>query len=234
MLHDLTTTGKLSEKSVVVIGDIHGHLDLLDDTLLILMETGCQVVFVGDYIDRGDQGVEVVERVRSLVEKPDEWGLSRVTALMGNHERMFLDAADEADLGHLFNSDCMSLWHYNGGRREEYKALKNDHRDWLRTLPLFYEHPIPITWRDEPKHLVVCHASLEAGVPMEKQDPFTLVWDRKRVGYGPDYLTITGHTVCELRQPEVYKTPTGPLLRVDTGAAYGGPLSGVVLEEVDS
>ena len=66
-----------------VIGDIHGCLRPLKRLLaMIAPQPGDEVIFIGDYIDRGPQSREVVEYLLTLK--------SRCVFLMGNHERMLL------------------------------------------------------------------------------------------------------------------------------------------------
>lgn len=72
-----------------VIGDIHGQFEKLE---ALLQKTGYRLVggawrhpqrtaiFVGDFIDRGPQGVEVVQAVRAMVDA------GSALAVMGNHE----------------------------------------------------------------------------------------------------------------------------------------------------
>src|SRR5947208_17192861 len=74
-----------------VVGDIHGWADLLADLLVQLRAeatSGDSLVFIGDYVDRGPQSRDVVERV--LAERERWPGI--VVALKGNHEAMMLDA----------------------------------------------------------------------------------------------------------------------------------------------
>ena len=70
-------------KKLVIVGDIHGCYDTLmqysdfkdglkDDT---------EYIFVGDYIDRGNQNAEVMNYLFSIMDKPN------VCFLEGNHER---------------------------------------------------------------------------------------------------------------------------------------------------
>ena len=73
--------------SLIVIGDIHGNLPALDD-LLSKIESASpeEVVFLGDYIDRGPDSRACVQRIldfRDQAEFP-------VTCLMGNHEDWML------------------------------------------------------------------------------------------------------------------------------------------------
>jgi serine/threonine protein phosphatase 1 len=232
MLYDMTIGGKLNENTVVVVSDIHGQIVHLDNLLDQVIGTDAQMVFVGDYIDRGEHGIEVLTRVRSLCERPHEWGLTKVTALLGNHEKMALDAVDDVLLD-TYDTSNTQLWLRNGGRIEEFMAIAHDFYGWLRSLPLYYKHNTKVSWRGEAKKLFVAHASVQPRVPAHTIPFDTLVWDRQRVGYGEDYLTVTGHTMCKLGQPEVYHTSSGTLVRIDTGAAVGDDIAGLVLEGVD-
>jgi len=52
---------------VVVISDVHGCLDVLDRLLEKLNITNSDLlIFVGDLVNKGDNGPGVVRRVRSL------------------------------------------------------------------------------------------------------------------------------------------------------------------------
>ena len=88
--------------SIDFIGDIHGHYEELRLLLTKLGYVESQgsfrypgrtrtVVFLGDYIDRGNQARDVVNLVRAMRDSGD------AVALMGNHE---------------FNALC--VWHLNG------------------------------------------------------------------------------------------------------------------------
>lgn len=72
-----------------IVGDVHGHADEMKALFAVLgyerMGRGYrhpqrQVVFVGDFIDRGPEIAEVIEIVRSTVDAGDGF------AVMGNHE----------------------------------------------------------------------------------------------------------------------------------------------------
>ena len=70
-------------KNCWYIGDIHGEIGLLDKLLEAIRKyKPYQIVFVGDYIDRGPHTREVIDRIMEL-ELP-------VACLMGNHEQMML------------------------------------------------------------------------------------------------------------------------------------------------
>lgn len=82
------------ETPVIVLGDIHGRSDLLDDMLQRLeteAPSEAHLVCVGDYIDRGDDSAAVLRMVQALQQAVPE---GVMVCLMGNHERMLLDFLD--------------------------------------------------------------------------------------------------------------------------------------------
>ncbi len=91
-------------KNYWIIGDIHGEIRLLDRLLDgIRRFHPHQIVFVGDYIDRGPCSKEVIDRIIGLEIK--------TACLMGNHEMMMLNAME--DMGYGYSP--IELWYYNGG-----------------------------------------------------------------------------------------------------------------------
>jgi len=71
--------------ATLAIGDIHGNLSALDDLLAKVvpeLTPDDELVFLGDYIDRGPESRRCIDRILTL---RDEATFSVVT-LMGNHE----------------------------------------------------------------------------------------------------------------------------------------------------
>ena len=224
MLHDLTNCGKLNEESIVVYGDIHGSYDLLKESIDQVAGYGAQVVFLGDYIDRGEKGVDVLNLVKRLTEDPMGYGFTQVTALMGNHEHMALLAAITGSYSDI------QLWLQNGGRMEEFSAIRNDYQEWMGQLPTLYKHDKKVYYKGAVKNLICSHASIDPTQPLETQDAHTLIWNRDIRGYDHDTVTVHGHT--PVHTPQYYETTTGPVIRVDTAAWMSGFLSGVIFQEV--
>ncbi|WP_420597218.1 metallophosphoesterase [Deinococcus sp.] len=126
-----------------VVGDVHGALPKLR---VLLSQAGltdehgswrggaAHLVFLGDYLDRGEDGVGVVRLVRTLQRQAALVG-GRVDALLGNHEVMFLaalrfrqqDAADE--LGFY------DYWHSNGGQVRDFATIEPADLAWLAARP---------------------------------------------------------------------------------------------------
>jgi hypothetical protein len=69
-------------KRLVVVGDIHGDIDAFNSLLDHVDPPDDGIIFLGDYADRGPCGVEVIEGVKSLIDKYPQ----NVVALKGNHE----------------------------------------------------------------------------------------------------------------------------------------------------
>lgn len=221
----LLTDHELDERSVVVVGDIHGCAQALRDLLVGVINTGCRVVFVGDLMDRGESFNSVLTIVHGMCTQPEKWGVSGAVCLMGNHERMILDAY----AGH---PDDWRLWMHNGGRWEDFEYITKVQRwGWLNGLPLWYEHPRPVEWNGKALKLLVTHGAVEPYVPMHEQDEMTLHWGRAVRGYSPEHLTVHGHTICQGGEPLEYDTPTGKVLRIDTGSYATGIVTGLAIRE---
>lgn len=67
---------------VGVVGDLHGDFNALQAIIEKINLESDLLVFLGDYADRGSDGVEVIRTVKTLKEAHPK----NVIALMGNHE----------------------------------------------------------------------------------------------------------------------------------------------------
>jgi serine/threonine protein phosphatase 1 len=209
-------------EKLFAVGDIHGCYP----KLLKLMERLAGdperdlLIFVGDYIDRGDQSREVVEY---LLRIQQTW--KRTVFLLGNHERMLLDYLDGGSIQpFLVNGGKKTLDSYFGERREvtaedPRTVFPPDHLAFFRSLLPYYEHG---------EYLFV-HAGLREGIPLEEQNPFDLLWIREDFYFSPyDFgrPIVFGHT--PFQKAFVYKNRIG----IDTGAVYGNLLTAVELPEM--
>jgi serine/threonine protein phosphatase 1 len=221
------------------IGDIHGHLDQLRGLHGLIAEDAARqgsppkIVHVGDLVDRGPNSAGVIDYLMTGIAAGQPW-----IVLKGNHDRMltlFLDDPKAVDPG--LRSD-LSYLHYKigGGATLASYGVRNaadrplapvyaeavanvpaGHRAFLQSLP---------TLCQEGEALFV-HAGIRPGVPLDRQTETDLVWIRREFlddprDHGP--LVIHGHTAID--------TPThyGNRVNIDSGAAYGGPLSAIVIE----
>ena len=131
----------LATAPVFVVGDVHGHPEIL---LALLREAGlvgpagqwggadARVWLVGDLTDRGPEGIATIDLVRRL-EQESEGALQ---CLLGNHEVLLLAA-------HRFPNEQTSLagpsfhelWKLNGGVDADLSGLTADHVGWIAQRP---------------------------------------------------------------------------------------------------
>lgn len=129
-----------------VIGDIHGYLQELVDGLLaegLIDADGAwaagrsRVWFLGDFTDRGPDGIGVIDLVMRLAaEAAAAGGFCR--ALMGNHELLLLGAdryGDEAVQSSAGTASFLAAWRLNGGQPSDMERLEDHHVAWLSRLP---------------------------------------------------------------------------------------------------
>jgi hypothetical protein len=133
--------------STYVVGDVHGHRDGLADALRakgLLDDSdtwagGSDALwFLGDFVDRGPDGIGVIDLVMNLQKQAEEAGGS-VRALLGNHEILLLG------MHHFGDTDVPSdfgprsfarSWEINGGLPADQDALTDEHVAWLTSRPL--------------------------------------------------------------------------------------------------
>ena len=176
------------------IGDIHGEAGLLDRLLeSILKFEPEQIVFVGDYIDRGPHSREVVDRIMQL-DVPS-------ACLMGNHEMMMLNAIEDPGYGY----SPIELWYYNGGEAtlqsfgftsffSFQSDMQNDYLDFFRNLKM--SHLVTV---NSNLRILATHAGISPSIPLD---------DHLRL---KNYLSLNryllkrqldpGHSILWVREP---------------------------------
>jgi serine/threonine protein phosphatase 1 len=221
------------------IGDIHGHLDLLQaQHALIEADRGRGapddlVVHVGDLVDRGANSRGVVEYLMQGIAGGAPWAV-----IKGNHDRLFTwfladparpDPGLRPDLSWLHPrlGGAETLMSY-GVHAPADRPIAKVHADAVAAVPLahrrFLDSRPASLLRGE---VLFVHAGIRPGVDLTAQDETDLVWIRKDfLEDGRDHgaLVVHGHTAIDR------VTHYGNRLNLDSGAAYGGPLSTVVIE----
>lgn len=217
---------------ICAIGDIHGCADKLDALIARIdaddAKSGARarLVFLGDYVDRGQDSRGVVDRLIALARERGD-----AVFLKGNHEDVFLafladPAANEDWLGW---GGVETLESYGVAARSEFDAAEiaasararvpAAHLEFLRRLELY---------KVIGDYLFV-HAGVRPGRPLEQQEESDLLWirgefHRAAPAERPAQVVVHGHQ--PLRKP----LDAGWRIDVDTGACFGGELTGVLLE----
>jgi len=141
-----------------LVGDIHGHADALHRLLRALdyveiegvfRHPERQMIFVGDFIDRGPHQREVLQIARSMCEA----GTAR--AVMGNHEFNAIGWAAQDKDGAFLRSHSAKNANQHAkflGQIGENSAAHKDAIDWFRSLPVWLDLPgfrvVHACWHD--------------------------------------------------------------------------------------
>lgn len=194
-----------------VIGDIHGCSKALRTLIeTIAPEADDELIFLGDYVDRGPDSKGVIEQ---LIELQNQ---CRVIALRGNHEIMLWSVA--------YNGTDPEVWLESGGRATvtsyggSLEKIPAVHQEFLRELLPHYE----------TREAIFVHACYEPTLRMDQQADALRYWThigstppephcsgkRVYVGHTPqasgDILDL-GHLVCM----DTYCFGTGYLTGLD-------------------
>ncbi len=134
-------------RSTYVVGDIHGHrAELLDALRAVGLadEDGAwaggtdHLWFLGDFVDRGPDGIGVIDLVRTLAAGAEAAG-GRVETLLGNHEILLLGmhrfGEEEVPSDYGQRSFARS-WAMNGGIATDQESLTDAHVEWLTSRPV--------------------------------------------------------------------------------------------------
>ena len=214
----------MKPKRIIAIGDIHGELDKLNLLLDWVSPTeDDQLVFLGDYIDRGRSSCGVIERLLSFRQ-----GFPTTIFLRGNHEQMLLDALEE-EKGkthtdpserkglRLYNS-TLEMFLGNGGKETLHsygvisvEDIPEDHIDFMASTTSWWVY----------ENFTFVHAGLEPNVPLEEQYKFTLLWARNSPPGKNGKIHVVGHTPTPDGEPRL----EAGLYSLDTGAVYGRSLT---------
>jgi len=198
---------------IFVIGDIHGCVEMLKRLMdkIDWRPDKDRLIFLGDYIDRGEDPKGVVDFILELLKLSP-----LVQCLMGNHEDIFLDFLAGGDINPLLlNGGATTLSSYQiENKRESQSLIPPDHMEFFdRIQPLI-----------ELENFYVVHAGFRPGVDVHRQSLKDQIWIREPFIYSEyDFgkRVIFGHT--PFAEPLVMKNKIG----LDTGAVYGNKLTGL-------
>lgn len=128
-----------------VVGDVHGYLDELVTELhaqgLIDAERrwsagNARLWFLGDFTDRGPDGIGVIDLVMRLSAEAAAAG-GYCKALMGNHELLLIGAkrfGDTPVVSGAGTATFQAAWLLNGGQRTDMERLQDVHLQWMSRL----------------------------------------------------------------------------------------------------
>jgi serine/threonine protein phosphatase 1 len=209
-----------ADTEFVAIGDIHGCKKSLDALLEQLSPyTDRHFVFIGDYIDRGPDSQDSVQRIINFSKD------HKCTILRGNHEQMLLDA---------FETKSKANWMHNGGTEtlRSYNEAGNkmdlpyQHHHFYRNTKLYLNS----------KDYFFVHAGLDPDTSIAEAlyHNYTeqFLWEREHLNQKKNRFEkkiVFGHT--PMHEPLNERNMIG----IDTGCVYNklgyGKLTAILLPE---
>jgi serine/threonine protein phosphatase 1 len=157
-----------------VIADLHGRFDLLQAALATIAQhangRACKIVTLGDYVDRGPQSRQVVERLMAV-----QAAGTNLICLKGNHEYMMHRALTLTWFASASRARCLNWWKHNGGESTlaSYgNKVPSDHLRWMKNLPTIYVD----------QHRIFVHAGVDPKRALDEQTDEFLLWHRYSEG----------------------------------------------------
>jgi hypothetical protein len=194
----------------IVIGDIHGCFDELDDLLaLVDLRTDDRVFAVGDLVTKGPKSSEVLDLF--LEDR-------RFASVVGNHDRA---------LRQYWRGEPVRLTKEQRAAVTELESERERYSEYLRLLPFTI---------NLGSHLIV-HAGVRPGVPLRLQMASDLT-EIRTMGANPqsrrgvpwyevyrgNRIVLFGHWPRKI--PRLGRKAIG----LDTGCVYGGRLTAYIVE----
>lgn len=182
---------------IFAIGDIHGCLNLLEEkikTIELKMDEledkySFHMMFLGDYIDRGHQSFQVIEKLMKL-----EIDNCSVHCLMGNHEDILLKFLSNPLKYYqiwmaIGGAATLSSFGING--LDDPQQIKQEvlKKMGMKMLNFLSELEISHTIGD----YFFCHAIPRSGLPLDQQSKHILINNRKAESNLYEKIVVHGH-----------------------------------------
>lgn len=210
---------------LLAIGDVHGcgrTLTSMIDQLQITHED--YVVFLGDYVDRGNGVFSVIEQLIELKEM-----FPNTVFIKGNHEDMWLryikgDGRMDEDRMFLMNGGRSTINSYLEALNIEdtmdnpfcWDDLPESHQEFYNSLKVMHEH-------DE---FVFVHAGVRPQVALYDQLDHDMIWIRTEFLHWPmevikDRVIVHGHTPMDFDEAQKYNEKYEDKFNLDTACIFG-------------
>lgn len=191
----------------IAIGDVHGEVNLLRTLVARLPTDGVQLLFLGDYLDRGEDSVGTIQYLVELAqERP-------CVFVRGNHDAAWLD---------VWNGDRFTRCPAIPGARNVWEAAHGQVPPIVGTF-LARTH---LDWEDADAYYA--HAGALPGCSFRKTPPEVKLWGTDTFLASPyDWgkPVVFGH--YELAEPLMTPTKQG----IDTAAYRTGCLTALDVRE---
>lgn len=218
--------------ATIVIGDVHGCLEELDELLTLVSPRRHRVVFAGDLVDRGPDPAGVVRRVREL----------GAECVMGNHDEKHVRWAKHEAKRRASATYVNPMRPLAAEALAQHAALGDEGIAFLAALPhklhlggaWWIVHggaaPKAVLAAQKPSTLMRCRWVDDDGamIGQFESSPGARYW--ATVWPGPECI-VYGHHVHSLEKPRIDQPAQGvTCVGIDTGCCFGGRLTAFVVE----
>jgi serine/threonine protein phosphatase 1 len=199
----------IGQAMTYAIGDLHGEVTLLKRLLKLLpYRAEDTLVFLGDYLDRGEDSIATILALRAL-----QHAHAATIFLRGNHDDAWLDCWDGSRFTRPPDMDgAMEVWHNCNGK------IPREVGYWLEETRIEYEDA----------HAYYVHAGVMPGQAVWRTAGLNKMWGAKgflESDYNWGKPVVFGHK--QLREPLLQPNKIG----IDTGAYRSGRLTAVRLPD---
>jgi serine/threonine protein phosphatase 1 len=230
-----------SSEVLYAVGDIHGKLNclmelmdkVLDDLKSVENNVPTHLIFLGDYVDRGEDSCGVLEYLSKLSKK-NTAPFDKITFLKGNHEDLMLSFINNPDFDSWLDHGGLETLVSYGIPDLLAHMRAEDKTDLLKACVAhipdahldFLYNDLEISYTSG--QIVFCHAGVDPYETLSRQHDRTFMWGH------PEFMQqggLDGHTVVHghyiRKSPDIGKNRIG----VDTGAYHTGVLSAVKIKD---
>ncbi|MFQ6547026.1 metallophosphoesterase family protein [Aestuariibius sp. 2305UL40-4] len=238
---------------IYAVGDIHGYADQLDRALALIEADGgpdAEIVFLGDFVDRGPDSKGVLDRLVRGQAESRNWRF-----VLGNHDRMFLRFVTEGQQHddriksglswmnpRLGGTTTLRSYGVGGPDSPAFQPPRGKVVEtlvsWWTNQGNLSDQEVIIAAREavpdahlnflatlplwhETDDLLFVHAGIRPGIPLEEQEEDDLIWIRDGwLEDDRDHGKLVVHGHTALDTPEHH----GNRVNLDGGAGYGNRL----------
>lgn len=221
--------------AIYVVPDIHGEYNKLLNVMEKINKVrkpNEKIVFLGDYIDRGDRSKDVVNYMFEIMSNDDN-----IVALLGNHDDEFYNIMERVERLNIYDIEWLSRYcietlssygvstlplKYNSvedNMRDNFYFIKEELIKLKKSEDYRKFKLLMVNCRKYYKEgkYIFSHSGGVSYKPVEEQTVNELIWSRDFKPRNDDYIYVCGHTPTNSREVE----QIGNILMCDVGAVFG-------------
>jgi serine/threonine protein phosphatase 1 len=215
---------------IYAISDIHGCYDEFIKMLQkIDFSKKDELYIIGDVIDRGNHPIKLLNYIRNQ---------DNMTMIMGNHEKMMLDAISGPERNGIKRSGHnVNLWYRNGGSITDHQFMKLNKEEQEEILLFLKNLPLGLEITVGQKNYMLIHGGPTPNFVEEwnmRKLSEDVLWERiehcssEDIVY-PGKIIVVGHTPTYLYGATgIIKI--GDKRLIDCGCVFGGGLGCICLD----